>query len=84
MNTLAYTRVDPSVRKKLRRVYEAMWFYQWPYDDCYLCALVLESKINNGMDFSSPTNKKVYDETLILMRDNHHFPDHPAPYGSAT
>jgi len=80
---LAYQRVGPTVIDRLLQQHKATWGYDWPHGRGYIAELYLEAKQSLGIPASSKERpEEVAKATLTLMRESHHFPDHPAPFGS--
>jgi len=75
--------IGPSVIGPVIRQYEEIWKYRWPYDRRYVAELVIEVKLDLGMQRNDKTRSgEVRDRVLDLMRETHHFPDFLLPFGS--
>lgn len=82
---LPYQRVDDNVLATLIEEHKQTWGFAWPYDRKYVAELYLEAKEMLGLPASSKARpKEVRQEALTLMRETHHFPEHPAPFGSGS
>ena len=79
----AISIIGPSVINALFARYEETWGLVWPFSRHDAAELVIEAKRDLGMKANDKTRcEEVRAETLVLMRETHHFPDFEPPFGS--
>ena len=58
---------------RLRRIYCETWNRGWPHNDSYLAELWLEARGDAANAKNHTILKKIYADTLTLMRESHDF-----------
>ena len=77
------TPVAPSTIRPIIAAYEARWGHKWPFTEADAGEHYREARTQNAWRQGDKWDaSRLREHVLDRMREDHHFPDHAAPFGT--